>query len=81
MQTNQSEEPRALSLQEMEETNGGKTSKAMCYTGMALAYAGFLVGCATGAGALAGALIFGSLIHGAISCYHKNRLCGIYVDF
>lgn len=68
MQTKQFEEPRALSLQEMEETNGGKTSKAMCYTGVALAYGAFLLGCATGAGALAGALIFGSMIHSAVSC-------------
>lgn len=31
MQTKQSEEPRALSLQEMEETNGGDAGKVMCH--------------------------------------------------
>ena len=33
MQTKQSEEPRALSLQEMEETNGGGAAGAICSLG------------------------------------------------
>ena len=57
MQTKQSEEPRALSLQEMEETNGGHSAKleigcgltnmiaiACLMTGQFLSAAGLIVG-------------------------------------
>ena len=45
MQTKQSEEPRALSLQEMEETNGGGYAEVACYASVGLAYA-VLIGAA-----------------------------------
>ena len=58
MQTKQFEEPRALSLQEMEETNGGVNKEALCGTLNMAAIAGpmvpflgvgFSIGCILGA--------------------------------
>ena len=67
MQTKQFEEPRALSLQEMEETNGGGYS-AICYWSVGGAYAGFLYAAATLAGPIGGAIAIGSLIIAAVGC-------------
>ena len=67
MQTKQSEEPRALSLHEMEETNGGGYS-AICYWSVGGAYAGFIYAAATLAGPIGGAIAIGSLIIAAVGC-------------
>ena len=56
MQTKQFEEPRALSLQEMEEVNGGGYEKFACYAGVGVAYAAMVAAAAASAGLLGGAL-------------------------
>ena len=62
MQTKQSEEPRALSLQEMEETNGGGYAEVACYAGIGIAYAGLVLAAWTGVGLIAGAIAVGGFV-------------------
>lgn len=67
MQTKQFEEPRALSLQEMEEVNGGGYS-AICKWGVGLSYANFIWAAATLSGPIGGALAIGGLVVAAVAC-------------
>ena len=62
MQTKQSEELRALNLQEMEEVNGGGYAEVACYVGIGFAYAAMIGAAWTGVGLIAGAIAVGGFV-------------------